>query len=203
MTTMTEIVDEWVEADTRKLVNAPSAGIVFPGVWLVALVLLAMPLLDGCVIRSHKEVVEALALAKTLYRIQPEAQELQQRERVAANELKIILEETYSITLPTSPNKITHAAAYNRFQQKIKESFDKIRIIIERRRQLQEKIRQGVWETPLSHLVQENAVARFQEDLIRDETWVQLAKNLRLRQDLGREQEYPELQTLFRQLELF
>jgi len=139
---------------------------------------------------SRDERREALELAKLLRRISPEAKELLAGETLCAAELRITLEEAGSKDL-------------SEFRERFDASVARLGVIRDRRRELQEKVRQGWWVTPLVHVVQASALVAFQDDLARTEAWIALAQNVRYRADLGRQRDFPEVATLKQQLEYF
>jgi hypothetical protein len=149
----------------------------------------AIWMLAGCG-PSRDEKKEALELAKLLRKIRPEMRELLDAEVLCANQLKITLEELGS-------------KDFQEFRQNFDTSVGTMAVIRQRRRELQEKVRQGLWVTPLVHVVQGSALMEFQDDLSRTEGWIALAQSVRTRADMGRQREFPEVATLKRKLEFF
>jgi hypothetical protein len=51
--------------------------------------------------------------------------------------------------------------------------------------------------------VQQGGVRQLQQDLERDQKWLELAEGVRLRVELGRKEDFPELTQLGHQLDIF
>ena len=139
---------------------------------------------------SGVERREARDFAKLLRQISPEAHDLSTRETTAANELKIILEESGTLD-------------FDGFRAKFEKSISELNLVRDRRRELLAKVSQGQWETPLVSGVQRVAIVTFQDGLVRIEGWIQMARNIRVRAELGREKEFPEVKLLLSQLATF
>jgi hypothetical protein len=157
---------------------------------VVALLLVSIAASSGCAIRNRAELREALALARQLRSMVPEARELQRQEFMCIDELRITLDEA-------------GRGEFSKFRDKFTLSIDTLSAIRDKRHTLQEKVREGSWETPLVRVVQMDALSMFQEEITRNEGWMALARNVRTRADLGRERDFPEVAVLRRQLELF
>ena len=154
-----------------------------------ALVLVLITLLTGCR-RREKEVAEALALARLLRRLTPEATDLLHQEQASANELRINLDES-------------GANDFSSFRESLNKSVATLISVRDRRLELQRLVHQGNYDTPLVIVVQRDAVQEFENQITRTQTWIQLAQNVRLRADLGRMKGFPEVQVLTHQLLLF
>ena len=154
-----------------------------------ALVLVLIAALTGCRTRE-REAAEALALARLMKRIAPEATDLLHQEQATANELRINLEESGSND-------------FSAFRESLSKSVETLISVRDRRMELQRQVRQGNFETPLVLVVQRDAITEFQNQITRTQTWIQLAQNVRLRADLGRMKGFPEVQVLTHQLLLF
>jgi hypothetical protein len=159
-----------------------------PRRWGLAALLLIL-CLYGCGPRGG-EVSEAKALGRTLLSLAPSAKDLIDQEHVIANELKITLDEASTI------NPEDFRGRFNGY-------VDRLIAIRNKRRQIQETVRQGVWQSPMVHVVQHDAVVQMQDEITRTETWIEFAQNIRLRSDLGRKAEFPELPKLNKQLDSF
>ena len=57
-----------------------------------------------------------------------------------------------------------------------------------------------MWESPMVFVVQHGALAQMRDESARTETWIEYALNIRLRSELGRTGEFPELVKLNKQL---
>jgi hypothetical protein len=161
----------------------------------LALPLGLVVLLTGCInvvpfpTRGEKE--EGMALARILKRLGPDAKTLMQQEHDCANELKIDLDET--------GDGVTGASGSQKFSSYI----DRLIAIRDKRQQIQETVRQGVWQSPMVHVVQHDAIVMLGDEISRTQTWIQFTQNLRLRAELGRHKDYPELPLLTQQLDAF
>jgi hypothetical protein len=162
------------------------AGVCFRIAPLTVLAVLA----GGCIYRSPGEVREARALAVLLRSMAPEAAELQQQEYVDIDELRIILDETEN-------------EDFSKFRDRFSTSIDHLAAIRDKRSHLQAQIRDTTWKTPLVRAIQLDVLTVFQEEISRDDAWMELARNVRTRADLGRQRDFPEVPVLRRQLELF
>lgn len=145
---------------------------------------------SACTIRISNEVAEGLALGKMLHGLSAEAEELQHRENLAVNELRTILDQVGT-------------GKFEEFRARFDASVDLLGGIRDRRRHIQSRIRQASWTTPLVRAVQADAVSMLQEEVGRNDAWIQMARNVRVRADLGRQDNFPEIPLLMRQLELF
>jgi hypothetical protein len=91
----------------------------------------------------------------------------------------------------------------DKFKDHFQNDVERLTRIRDRRQALQNRIKQGIARTPLVNVVQDDAIQYFQEQLNRDDGWLQLINNLRLRELLGRLKDFPETSVLNQSLELF
>ncbi|HXJ39340.1 MAG TPA: hypothetical protein VNH18_08665 [Bryobacteraceae bacterium] len=157
----------------------------------MALALIATLLLFGCSGPPRAEASEARGMARLFTRMTPEAEELEIGETRIASELLLIIEEAGSDSVVAKYGEQFHAAV------------EKLGIIRARRVALQQKVRQGVATTPLVNAVQEDAIHFFGEQINRGTVWLQLSANIRLRHELEREKNLPEMERLQQTLERF
>jgi hypothetical protein len=166
---------------------------VTPGPAL-ALVLLCSGFLSACIhvapIVQLGEKTEAINLAKLLNRLAPDAQLLLQQEHDCADELKITMEE--------AGDKLASSR-----REQFGSFVDRLIVIRDRRKQIEETIRQTRWQSPMVHVIQEDAIVTLRDEVTRTQTWIQSAQNLHLRADLGRTKDFPELAILTSQLDSF
>lgn len=153
----------------------------------------ALPVLlmcTACTLRSATEVREGLVLARLMKSMVPEMSELQRQELLAANEIRVVLDEAGE-------------GDFGRFRPRFEGAMASLYTIRDRRGILLAKLRQAVIETAFARVVQADAVGMFQEAIGRDDSWILLATNIRLRSDLGRPNKFPEVPQLEQQLEFF
>jgi hypothetical protein len=144
----------------------------------------------GCFGPPQVEINEALTMARLLHEVAPESASLLLEEEHVAHELKIMLDEA-------------DTGSVDKFKDRFQSDVERLTRIRERRQALENRIRQGIARTPLVNVVQDDAIQYFQEQLNRDDGWLQLINNLRLREALGRLKDFPETQVLNQSLELF
>lgn len=160
----------------------------------VALLPLLSLTITGCIhivpVGRIGEVTEAKRLYKTLKGFAPESRDLLVQEHDVANALKIALDEAPQLSKETLRDK------FNSYS-------DRFIAIRNRRQQILEAIRQGMWDSPMVFVVQQRAMAGVQDDIARTETWIKFAQNIRLRTELGRDKDFPEFAALSHQLEGF
>ena len=158
--------------------------------WRMAIPALLAVLCSGCFGPPQAEVAEALTMARLLHEVAPESAALLLEEEHVAHELKIMLDEA-------------DTGSVDKFKDRFQNDVERLTRIRERRQALQNRIRQGIARTPLVNVVQDDAIQYFQEQLNRDDGWLQLINNLRLRELLGRLKSFPETAVLNQSLELF
>jgi hypothetical protein len=160
-----------------------------------ALTLVALIILTGCInivpFPRRGEKREAIALAKVLIRLAPDAKALLLDEHKWANELKIEMDE--------SGDRVGAAGSREKFTAYI----DRLIGIRNKRQQIRDTVGQGVYESPMVFVVQHDAIVVLNDELARTQTWLQFAQNLRLRADMGRNKAFPELPILTAQLDGF
>jgi hypothetical protein len=133
---------------------------------------------------------EARALGKIFKALTPEAQEEIMKEQKAARELRITLDELGKLSQPEFTTR------FNSYSQQL------IAIQI-KRRELQQTLAQRQWSSPMVQAIQQGGVQQLQQDLARNQKWIELAEGVRLRVELGRKEGFPELTMLSHQLDLF
>lgn len=156
----------------------------------VAVPALAALLLTGCFGPPKAEIAEALTMARLLHEVAPESASLLLEEEHVAHELKIMLDEA-------------DTGSADKFKEHFQNDVERLTRIRDRRQALQNRVKQGIARTPLVNVVQDDAIQYFQEQLNRDDGWLQLINNLRLRELLGRLKDFPETAVLNQSLELF
>jgi len=144
----------------------------------------------GCFGPPKGEVSEALSMARLLHEVAPESAGLLLEEEHVAHELKIMLDEA-------------DTGSVDKFKDRFQTDVERLTRIRDRRQALLNRVRQGISRTPLVNVVQDDAVQYFQEQISRDDTWLQQISNLRLREALGRLHDFPETAVLNQSLELF
>jgi hypothetical protein len=156
----------------------------------VALTAIPMLALCGCFGPPKSEINEAVGMARLFHRIAPEAQNLATEETKLAHELTLMIEEA-------------GVESVEKFRQRFYGAVEKLGDIRDRRVALEQQVRQGISTTPLVKAVQEDAIQFFAEQINRDTVWLQMTANIRLRQELERKEDFPEMLTLHKALELF
>jgi hypothetical protein len=144
----------------------------------------------GCFGPPQAEIAEALTMARLLHEVAPESASLLLEEEHVTHELKIMLDEA-------------DTGSVDKFREHFQTDVERLTRIRDRRQALQNRIKQGIARTPLVNVVQDDAIQYFQEQLNRDDGWLQLINNIRLRETLGRLKDFPEAAALNQSLELF
>jgi hypothetical protein len=160
--------------------------------WRMAIPAVLAVASTGCFGPPQVEITEALTMARLLHEVAPESAALLLEEEHVAHELKIMLDEAEGGSVD-SP----------RFKEHFQSDVERLSRIRDRRQALQNRIKQGIARTPLVNVVQDDAIQYFQEQLNRDDGWLQLINNIRLRETLGRPKDFPEMSVLSQSLELF
>ena len=155
----------------------------------------AIVFLTGCInilppVRMGAEMNEAKELAKLMRSLMPEAKELVLEERNIANELKITLDQ-----LGQMPPEV--------FRQKFHSYVDRLVALRNKRQQIKATVGQGSWQSPMVFAVQHNGLVILQDQIVRTERWIQFARNVQLRADLGQQKDYPDLPALSHALDGF
>jgi len=133
---------------------------------------------------------EAKALGKILKSLMPGAHDEILKEHKVARELRITLDELGKLSGPEFTRRFnSYAEALNAIQTK--------------RRELVQALGSRQWSSPMVRAVQIGGVQQLQQDLARDQKWIELAEGVRLRVELGREKDFPELTMLSHQLDIF
>lgn len=133
---------------------------------------------------------EARALGKIFKALTPEAQAEVVKEHKVARELRITLDELGKLSQPE------FTARFNSYSEQLVP-------IRNKRRELQQALTQRQWTIPMVLAVQQGAVEQLQQDIARNQKWIELAEGVRLRVELGRKENFPELTMLSHQLDIF
>lgn len=160
----------------------------------MALLIILGALSSGCIhftpMPYTGQRAEARALGKIFKALTPEVREEIVKEQQAARELRITLDELGKLSQPE------FTARFNAYSEKL------IAIQI-KRRELQQVLSQRQWSSPMVLAIQQGGVQQLQQDLARNQKWIELAEGVRLRVELGRKEGFPELTMLSYQLDLF
>lgn len=163
--------------------------------WIRVVVLgVLSSLLTGCIhlvpLPYAGQRDEAKALGKILKSLTPGARDEVLKEHKVVRELRITLDELGKISGPEFTRRFNlYAEELNAIQVK--------------RRELVQAIGSRQWTSPMVRAVQQGGVQQLQQDLSRDQKWIELADGVRLRVELGREKDFPELAMLSHQLDIF
>jgi len=164
------------------------------GRFRVALLIILGALSSGCIhitpMPYTGQRAEARALGKIFKALTPEVREEIVKEQQAARELRITLDELGKLSQPEFTSR------FNAYSEKL------IAIQI-KRRELQQVLSQRQWSSPMVQAIQQGGVQQLQQDLARNQKWIELAEGVRLRVELGRKEGFPELTMLSYQLDLF
>lgn len=145
--------------------------------------------LSGCR-PSSTELKEASNLEHILAEYAPAAKQLLLEENSLANELKVTLEESGGVE-----NK--------QFGERFRSYEDRLVSLRDRRQQILDTISQGVYTTPFVFYVRDDAAVQLRDEIARTEAWIRFAKNVRLRVELGRQKDFPELGLLAKALDTY
>jgi hypothetical protein len=133
---------------------------------------------------------EAQALGRTLKALTPEVVEEVMKEHKVARELRITLDELA---------KLSRSEFTKRFNSYAEQLF----AIKKKRQEMQHILDSSQWNSPLVAAIKEGGVWQLQRDIERNQKWLELADGVRLRVELGRKQDFPELAELSGQLGIF
>lgn len=133
---------------------------------------------------------EARALGKIFKAITPEAQDAVMKEHKVARELRITLDEL-------------RALSQAEFTKRFNSYAEQLLAIQNKRREQQQALGSRQWNSPMVRAVQQGGVQQLQQDMARNQKWIELAEGVRLRVELGREKDFPELLQLSHQLDIF
>ena len=133
---------------------------------------------------------EALALGRIFKALAPEAQDEAMREQKVAQELRITLDELAKLSRP-------------QFTKRFNSYTEQLLAIKKKRHDLQQALESSPWNSPMVAAVQEGGVRQLQQDMERNQKWLELAEGVRLRVELGRDKDFPELTELSHQLDIF
>ena len=183
----------------------------FHSTWFGAVLIFMLAMcLAGCG-SEYDEVGEAKRFASELKALVPAASKLIADEHDIANELKIILNESGVGSPPTSRAKTEGTQIEpeilekkpETIQAKLSSFVDRLIALRNARQQLLANVRQGVWQAAMVFAVQMDAVGQLNYEIERTEAWLELAQNVRLRTDLGRKGDFPELPKLNHELDSY
>ena len=166
-----------------------------PHRWFQLLPLVVLSLLfSACVhlapLPYAKQREEARSLGKILRALTPEARVEVTKEHRTAQELRITLDELAKLAKPD-------------FISRFDSFSEQLRAIRKKRGELVQALGGQQWSSPMVGAVQQGAVEHLQSDMERDQKWLELAEGVRLRVELGREEDFPELTMLRQQLDIF
>lgn len=163
--------------------------------WLRVLLLVVLSALaSGCIhlapLPYGGQRGEARELAQIFKALTPEAQAEVAKEHKVARELRITLDEVGKLPPPE-------------FTKQFNFYSEQLLAIQSKRRELQQALNNRQWHSPMVRAVQQGAVEQLQQDLARTQKWLELVEGVRLRTELGRAGDFPELTTLSHQLDIF
>jgi hypothetical protein len=160
--------------------------------WAALLVLSALS--AGCIhlapLPYTGQREEARELGKFLKSLTPDAREEVIKEHKVARELRITLDELAKLSRPEFTER------FNAYAQQLT-------AIQNKRYELAQALGSQQWNSPMVRAVQGGGVRHLQQDMARNQKWLELAEGVRLRVELGREEDFPELVLLSHQLDLF
>lgn len=133
---------------------------------------------------------EARALGKIFKALTPAAQEEAVKEQQVARELRIALDELGNLS---QPEFITRFNSYA----------ERLSALQSKQRELQQALGGRQWTSPMVRAIQQGGVQQLQQDLAREQKWIELMEGVRLRLGLGRAGDFPELAILSQQLDIF
>jgi hypothetical protein len=133
---------------------------------------------------------EAQALGRILKALKPEVLEEVMSEQKVARELRITLDELAKLS-------------YSQFIKRYNSYTEQLVAIKKKRREILQALDSSQWNSPLVAAIQEGGVRQLQQDQERNQKWLELADGVRLRVELGRRKDFPELVELSRQLDIF
>ena len=107
-----------------------------------------------------------------------------------ARELRITLDELAKLAKPD-------------FTSRFDSFSEQLRALQKKRRELVQALGGRQWSSPMVQAVQLGAIEQLQKDVERNQKWFELVEGVRLRMELGREEDFPELTMLRQQLDIF
>jgi GTP1/Obg family GTP-binding protein len=163
--------------------------------WFQAgLLIILSALAAGCIHLAPQPYLgqreEARALGKIFKTLTPAAREEVVKEQKIARELRVTLDEVATMPAPG-------------FTERFNYYVEQLTALQRQRRELQQALSSRQWHSRMVLAVQQGAVEQLQQDLTRNQKWIELAEGVRLRMELGRVGGYPELVTLSHQLDIF
>ena len=160
----------------------------------VALLVILSALSSGCIhfapLPFSGQRDEARALGKIFKTLNSDAQQEVAQENKVARELRITLDELDQLKGPD-------------FTKRFNSYSEQLMAIQSKRRELQQALSSRQWNSPMVRAVQQGGVQQLQQDIARNQKWIELAEGVRLRVELGRKQDFPELTMLSHQLDIF
>ncbi len=136
------------------------------------------------------EKEEARQFGKVLHEIIPENERQLMQEHTTAQQLRITLEEVGTL-------------APGNFRDRFNAYIDRLTAVRAKRRDLRDRIREKNWTSPIVFTVQANCVEEMEEQILRDQQWIEWAQGVRLRVEIGQQKNFPELQLLRHALDNF
>lgn len=160
----------------------------------VALLVVLSALSSGCIHLAPLPFTgqrdEARALGKIFKTLNSDAQQEVAQENKVARELRITLDELDQLKGPD-------------FTKRFNSYSEQLMAIQSKRRELQQALSSRQWNSPMVRAVQQGGVQQLQQDIARNQKWIELAEGVRLRVELGRKEDFPELTMLSHQLDIF
>lgn len=133
---------------------------------------------------------EARAFGKILKALSPQAHEEVVKEHKVARELRITLDELSQLS-------------EQQFTERFNSYSEQLVSIKNKRYELQQVLASRHWDSRMVLAIQQGAVQQLRQDLARNQKWLELSEGVRLRAELGRKKDFPELTTLSQQLDIF
>jgi len=155
---------------------------------IVALALLRLTEIPPPLSSVRQEEAEGRVLAKSLLQLGPESMALIAKEHVIANELKVTLEESAGLDKDT-------------FIGRFKQYVDRLVEIRDKRQAVFVAVADRQWNNALNMNVQRLVFNQLKAQIARTQQWIEYTENIRLRAELGRKDDFPELPKLKKGLE--
>lgn len=175
------MAERWVQSQSRsclRLLSLPACAL----------------LLSGCInlvpVPRIGEQSEAKAFGKVIHDLMPETERQIAQEQAAAQKLRITLDE--AATLPPQ-----------NFRDRFNGYIDQLIAVRAKRQDLRARLTEKNWTSPMVVNVQANCVRDLDEQILRDQQWIEWAQGVRLRVEMGQQTRFPELQLLQHALDNF
>ncbi len=157
---------------------------------IVAIALLRLTEIPPPLSSVRQEEAEGRVLARSLLDLGPEAKTLVDKEHVIANELKVTLEESAGLDKDT-------------FISRFKQYVDRLVEVRDKRQQVFIAVADRQWSNALNKNVQRLVFNQLKAQIGRTQQWIEYTENIRLRAELGRKGDFPELPKLSKGLESY